>query len=354
MSLRFQRLPSASAPAALAARAIAVVAALVLSGAALALAGADPAALARRVVVSSFGSRFGLEDLGLLVTPLILTGLAVAVMQRIGLWNIGAEGQFYAGAFAATAVGLYADGPPGVVLPLMGVAGVLGGVAWILVPTLARAYAGVNELITTLLLNFVAVLLVSWAATGPWRDRVTHAQASTPRVRYAVPPFWGEDHWGLPIAVLLAALMAALFAYTRWGYEVRIGGANPRAALYAGMPVRRRIVAVMLLSGGIAGLAGMLELAGTTHRLQVGISNNYGYLGIMVAVLARGSCLGVIAGAALMAVILNAGVILQTQGITTSTVLAITGLILFLTAVGDEAAHYRPVRVAPRPATAAE
>ena len=148
-------------------------------------------------------------------------------------------------------------------------------------------------------------------------------------------------HWGLPLSLVLAAVLAAVFAFTRWGYEVRVSGANPGAALYAGIPTRRRIVAVMLLSGGIAGFAGALELAGTVHRLQGGISNNYGYLGIMVAVLARSSFLGVIAGATLMGVILNAGIILQTQGLNTNAVLAITGLILVLTAIGDQAAHYR-------------
>ena len=120
-----------------------------------------------------------------------------------------------------------------------------------------------------------------------------------------------------------------------------------QAAKYAGMPFRRHLITVMLLSGAIAGIAGMLEVAGTVHRLQGGISNNFGYLGIMVAVLARGSALGVLAGAALMAVILNSGIILQTQGLNTSTVLAITGLILFFTAIGDELAHYRVVRDEP-------
>jgi general nucleoside transport system permease protein len=343
MAGRIQRMPSAPPGKALAARILAILVALGIAGLILALTGADPVALGGQVVESSFGSRFGLEDLGLLITPLILTGLAVAVSQRIGLWNIGAEGQFSAGALAATGVGLFADGPPALILLAMAAAGVLGGVAWIMVPTLARAYAGVNELITTLLLNFVATLLVSYVATGPWRDRQTLAQASTGRIAVEVPSFWGEVHWGLPVAVLLAIVLAAIFASTRWGYEVRISGANPSAAAYAGIPVRARIIAVMLLSGGIAGLAGMLEVAGTAHRLQGGLSNNYGYLGIMVAVLASGSCLGVLAGAALMAVILNAGTILQTPGLNTSTVLAITGLILFLTAIGHEAAHYRRV-----------
>jgi len=135
-----------------------------------------------------------------------------------------------------------------------------------------------------------------------------------------------------------------LLTFTRWGYEVRLIGSNAAAGAYAGIAARKHLIIVMLMSGGIAGLAGMLEITGTVHRLQGGISNNYGYLGIMVAVLARGSCLGVIFSGALMAFILNSGIILQTRGLTTSTVLAITGLILFLTAIGDEISHYRIVR----------
>ncbi|WFR97964.1 ABC transporter permease [Rhizobium tumorigenes] len=341
-SLRLQRLPSASPVIAFAARAAAIVIALVFAGIVLSLTGADPLNLGLQVLSASFGSSFGLEDLGLLLIPLILTGLSVSVAQQIGAWNIGAEGQFYAGAFAAAAVGLFVPGPPVVILPMMFVAGLVGGAVWILVPTLARAYAGVNELITTLLLNFVAILLVYYVSTNAWRDKM--ANSATKRLSAEIPDFWGSVHWGLPIAVIVALAVAALLAFSRWGYEVRLVGSNPSAARYAGMPVRRHLITVMLLSGAIAGLAGMLEIAGTVHRLQGGISNNYGYLGIMVAVLARSSAVGVIFSAALMAFILNSGIILQTQGLTTSTVLAITGLILFLTAIGDELAHYRIAR----------
>lgn len=341
-SFRLQRLPSASPGIALAARAAAIVLALVFAGIILAMTGANPIELASEVVNASFGSSFGMEDLGVLVIPLILTGLSVAVAQQIGAWNIGAEGQFYAGAFAAAAVGLFVPGPPALILVLMFVAGLVGGAVWILVPTLARAYANVNELITTLLLNFVAILLVYFVSTNAWRDKM--ANSATPRLSAEIPEFWGSIHWGLPIAILVALLVACLLAFSRWGYEVRLVGSNPSAAKYAGMPVRRHLITVMLLSGAIAGLAGMLEIAGTVHRLQGGISNNYGYLGIMVAVLARSSAVGVIFSAALMAFILNSGIILQTQGLTTSTVLAITGLILFLTAIGDELAHYRIAR----------
>ncbi len=152
-------------------------------------------------------------------------------------------------------------------------------------------------------------------------------------------------HWGFPVAILAALVIAGVLAFSRWGYEVRLAGSNPSAAHYAGMPVRRHLITVMLLSGAIAGLAGMLEIAGTVHRLQGGISNNYGYLGIMVAVLARSSAIGVIFSAALMAFILNSGIILQTQGLTTSAVLAITGLILFLS---SDRRRTRPLPPRPR------
>lgn len=343
-SFRIQRLPSAHPGIALGARVLAIVLALMVGAIVLAAAGSDPLALGARVIAATFGSSFGLEDLGLLVIPLMLTGLSVAIAQQIGAWNIGAEGQFYAGAFAATAVGLFVPVPEPVSLVLMFFAGLLGGAVWILVPTLARAYANVSELITTLLLNFVAALMVYYVSTDAWRDRSGMANSSTPRIKAEMPEFWGLVHWGLPIAIVLATALALLLTFSRWGYEVRLVGSNPSAAKYAGIPARRHLITVMLLSGAVAGLAGMLEIAGTVHRLQGGISNNFGYLGIMVAVLARGSLIGVIFSGSLMAFILSSGIILQTQGLTTSAVLAMTGFILFLTAIGDELAHYRILR----------
>ncbi|MBN9253640.1 MULTISPECIES: ABC transporter permease [unclassified Mesorhizobium] len=344
MAIRIQRVPSESLAGGVAARLVAIVLALVVAAIVFAFTGADLGKLGSHVLKSTFGSRFGLMDLGLIMTPLTLTGLAVMIALKVGAWNIGAEGQFCAGAFAATAVALFVPGPNVVVLPLMFVAGALGGMIWILIPTLARAYADVSELITTLLLNFVGVLLIYYVATGPWLDPSGVSFASTARLPHDVPSFWGDVHWGLPLAILLTIAVAAVLNFTRWGYEVRIAGSNPNAARYAAIPFRRHLIVVMLMSGAIAGLAGMLEAAGTAHRLQGGISNNFGYIGIMVAVLARGSAIGVIAGAALMAIILKSGISLQTQGVNISTVLAITGLILFFTALADELSHYRIVR----------
>lgn len=347
MTMRIQRVPSENLAGGVAARLIAILLALTVAAIVFAFAGADLGKLGAHVVKSTFGSKFGWMDLGLIATPLILTGLAVTVARKVGAWNIGAEGQFCAGVFAATGVALYVPGPTVVVLPLMFVAGALGGMVWILIPTLARAYADVSELITTLLLNFVGILLIYYVATGPWLDPSGRSFAATARLPHEVPSFWGDVHWGLPIAVVLTIVVAGVLNYTRWGYEVRIAGSNPSAARYAAIPFRRHLIVVMLVSGAIAGLAGMLEAAGTAHRLQGGISNNFGYIGIMVAVLARGSAIGVLAGAALMAVILKAGIALQTQGVNISTVLAITGLILFFTAIGDELSRYRIVRAQP-------
>ena len=313
---RFQRLPVVPATRIALWRLGAIACALLMTAGILALSGYSPVDLAWLVVRSTIGSRFGMEDLALFMSPLLLTGAAV---------------------------GLFVPAPAIVLLPLMAVAGIAAGMGWIAIPTLARAYAGVNEIITTLLLNFVASLLTYYLTTGPWRDRVTGAQVSSARLPVSIPEFWGVVHWGFPLGLVIVEILAWTMAHTRWGYEIRIGGANPDAARYAGIAVRARIIAVMLLSGGLAGLAGMFELAGTVHRLQGGMANNFGYLGIVVAVLARGSCLNVIPAALLMAFILDAGIVLQTQQLTASVVLAITGLMLFMIALADELAHYRPV-----------
>jgi simple sugar transport system permease protein len=306
--------------------------------------------LADNVTRGSFGNLFALEDLGLLVSPLILTGLAAAVTLRIGLWNIGGEGQFYAGAIAATVIGLKVQGDPAVMLVVLGIGGFLGGALWILIPALARAYLAVDEIITTLLLNFVAILFVNYLSTGPLRDPGQAVTSATARIPYEVPTLIGDLHWGLGVAIILAVTMALVLAYSRWGYEVRLAGANRFAAHYAGVPVARRLLQTMLLSGGLAGLAGMLEVAGTVHRLQGGISNNFGYLGVMVAVLAGGQPIAVLPAAVLMGIILNGGIVLQTYGVSIYEVLALTGLILLFIAVGEQLAYYRFPRAARLPA----
>ncbi len=339
--MRVQRLASIGVWTVIGTRVVSVVAALLVGGAMFALAGYDVPRLAIQVVRSSLGDAFGLQDLGLLYAPLILTGLAAAVALRIGLWNIGGEGQFYAGAIAATLAGLHVQGPVPVMLVLLGLSGFIGGAVWILIPALARAFLAIDEIITTLLLNFVALLLVTYLCTGPLRDATQMVTSASARIPYDMPDLFGELHWGLGVAIALVVVLAALFARTGWGFQVRLAGSNRFAAQYAGVPVPRRLLQVLLLSGGLAGVAGMLEVVGTVHRLQGGISNNYGYLGVMVAVLAGGVPIAVLPAALLMAMTLNGGTVLQAYGVSTYEVLSLTGLVLLFTAVGERLAYYR-------------
>ena len=342
--MRVQRVSTVGLGTVIGARVASVVSALAVGGLLFALAGYDVPVLAGNVIENSFGSAFGIQDLGLLFAPLILTGLASAVALRMGLWNIGGEGQFYAGAIMATLVGLSVDAPEWLMLPVLAGAGFLGGALWILVPALARAFLAIDEIITTLLLNFVALLLVNYLCLEPLRDMAQAVTSASQRIPYEVPGLYGELHWGLVLAVVLVIVLSLLFAYTGWGFQVRLAGSNKFAARYAGVPVQKRLLQVMLLSGGLAGLGGMLEVVGTVHRLQGGISNNYGYLGVMVAVLAGGVPVAVLPAALLMAMILNAGIVLQAYGVSSYEVLALTGLVLLFTAVGERLAYYRPRR----------
>lgn len=350
-----QRVPSVSGRVRTGATLFSCLAAVLSAGLLLALLGLHPAALGLQVLRQSLASRYGFEDLALLSAPLVMCGLSVSLMLRVGLWNIGADGQFFAGAAGAAWIGLY--GPSWSTLPLlalMGVAATTAGAAWIAVPALARLILGTSEIITTLLLNFVARLGIDWLVTGPWRDRASSVTAQSPRLPVAIPKLprdWhlGGMHWGLAVVLVLACALALAFRFTRWGYELRLCGANRNAAAYAGMAVNRRLLEAMLLGGAIAGLGGMLELAGTVHRLQSGLSNGYGYVGIIVAVLAASSPLGVVVTGVLMALVLNAGTVLQTQGVPSSAAVALVGLILLFAAVGERLAHYRLQRIRPAP-----
>jgi len=342
---RLQRQSEVAPWAGITFRVIAVLLVLFISGVIIELSGLSALPLARRAIESTLGSAYGLEQAGVLATSLILTGLAVAVGMRMRLWNIGAEGQFYMGAWAATAIGIHITNGP--VLPMfaaMFLAAALAGALWILIPALVRAYWNVNEIITTLLLNFVAILFVNHFAIGPWRDRGVGVLTATYRIPYELPTLTGSLHIGILIAIVIAIALALMMQNTRWGYEVATIGGNRRAAEFAGMPVTRNILIVMLLSGAIAGVAGMIVVTGTAHRLSGFISNEYGYMGIIVAALANASPLATILVGYLLAVLLNAGIVLQTQGLSVNTVIAINGLILIFAAVGEVAAQYRLVR----------
>lgn len=270
---------------------LAAAGALLLLTIGLALAGYDaPAALAA-MFRAALGTPYAFFSQTLLrATPLILVGLAVAFAFRGGALNIGAEGQFYAGAIAATWAGVHAGSlPTAVALPWVLGAGALAGMAWGAIPAWLRLRFGVIEVISTLLLNFVAEALVSWVVTGPLQEARRAYPQSDPIAGSAhLPLLTGRLHLGFLFGILLAVVLWWFFARTRLGFEFRAAGAGPRAAAtIGGIPVTRRLAQALMVSGAIAGFAGAVEVAGVSFALFQNLSPGYGFTGIAVALLAR-------------------------------------------------------------------
>jgi len=260
-----------------------------------------------------FGSLFAWTETLTRATPLILTGLAAAVAFRARLFNIGAEGQLYAGALAAVAVGGMHGGSglalsPALLMPLMFVAAALAGALLLLGPALLKARLGVDEVVTTLLLNFIVLLGVSALLDGPMKDPTAmgwpQSVALQSELELGKLVQGTRVHTGLLGAATLAVLLWALFKYTVFGFDVRALGANPRAAAFAGVPPLRTIVCVALLSGGLAGLAGAIEVAGRTGYVTLDMSPGYGYSGIVIAMLAGLHPLALLAAAVFVAGVL--------------------------------------------------
>jgi simple sugar transport system permease protein len=282
---------------------VAVALTLAVAAGALAVGGFDPAVAGRALVRGAFGSPQTFASITLVrTTPLLLTGLAVAVAFRSGVWNIGAEGQLYAGAVAAAGVGLAGAGLPGWILaPAVLLASVAAGAAWAAVPALMKVRLGVGEVITTLLLNFVAIELTSWAVRGPLQESrgvfpQTDPVATAARLGTLVPGT--RLHLGFALAVGLAFVLWVVLATTRLGFGLRAVGASRTAAEVSGrMRSGPLVVVVFLLSGALAGLAGGVEVAGVTYALYENLSPGHGYTAIAVALLAGLHPVGVVATA---------------------------------------------------------
>jgi simple sugar transport system permease protein len=275
--------------------------ALVLTmGVAMALAlvaGANPLAVLGQIATGALGSKLAILETLNRATPLIFTGLAVAVAFRAKLWNIGAEAQLYAGAIVAVVLGTGALGSP-LVLPVSAAVAMLAGALLLLGPVLLKTRLGVDEVVTTLLLNFIMLLFVSYLLEGPMKDPGGMGwPKSTPLIPEARLPRIVDGlrlHWGFALAVLAAVVVWIIQTRTTLGFEIRAVGQNPEAARFAGMPVNAVLVKTALLSGGLAALAGWSEVAGLKGHLSSDLSPGFGYTGIIVAMLALLHPLGVI------------------------------------------------------------
>jgi general nucleoside transport system permease protein len=302
--------PPRAWPVALPLLAIAVTFALT-AGVVLA-AGASPFAAYKELLVTPLSSEFRILEVLVSATPILLTGAAVAIAFRSGYWNIGAEGQLLCGAIAAAWLGQHVDGWPRLAsLPALVVVGALAGAAWALGPALLRVWFGIDEVVTTLLLNPVALLLVSALLNGPWRDPVTQFPES-PRIAATAefPQLLGASRLHLGFVLALAVIAVAWFVVERTpvGLRLRSVGLSPRASRFAGIRVERTLLGAALVSGAIAGIAGVSEVAGIQFRLTEGVSSGFGYTGIVVATLGGLTMLGVgIAGLFLGLVNVGAG-----------------------------------------------
>lgn len=285
----------------------AALAATIAMAMALALvAGADPLAVLGQMVKGAIGSKFALLETLNRATPLIFTGLAVAVAFRAKLWNIGAEAQLYAGAIVTVLLGTGAlTLPTALLLPLSALVAAMAGALVLLGPATLKLRLGVDEVVTTLLFNFILLLFVSYLLEGPMKDPAGMGWPKSPKLLpEARLPRIAEGlrlHWGFLLAILAAVGVHVLQTRTTLGYEMRAVGLNPAAARFAGLPVGRIMIKTALLSGGLAALAGWSEVAGLKGALTLDLSPGFGYTGIVVAMLALLNPLGVVASALFVA-----------------------------------------------------
>lgn len=324
---------------------VSVLAAFVVGAIFLTLTDRDPLEVYTAMFKGALGSQYGLAETVVKAIPLMLCALGISAAFRMQLWNIGAEGQFYMGAFAASYLPLtYPQLPMWLMLPGMALLGCIGGGIWGLVPAVLRARWKVNEIITTLMLNYVAILWVDLLVYGPWKDPKGFNFPLTAKFTAAAAlPNFGDSriHVGLIIAVVLAAVFWVVFEKSRWGFEIKVIGASEQAARYAGMNIRRNIYWVMLLSGAVCGLAGMAEVSGIVGRLQPNLSPGYGYTAIIVAWLSKLNPAAILLVSILFGALQVGGFFVQTMGVPASVAAMLQGAVLFFVVGGEFLTQYR-------------
>jgi general nucleoside transport system permease protein len=323
----------------------------------------DPVFALTKIFTGSFGSLYGLSETVSKAIPLILAGGGLAVAFRGKFWNIGAESQLLMGAIFSTWVGLNLS--PGLPYPLsiafLFMAGFVGGAIWGVIPAVLKVRFGMNEVISTLMLNYVAAELLNFLIVGPWKGATQHGYPYTddlpPNAVLSLIP-GTRIHWlTLVIGLAAAAILFFLLYRTKFGYEVRVVGESPEAARYAGIDFFKTAVVMMVISGGVAGLAGVGEVAGVHHHLGYpqGISAGYGFTAIITAWLGRLNPLLVILSSLFFAGIVVGGDAIQISlGLPAATINVFDGVILFFLIAGDWFLNNRIVFRRGEPMEAAE
>ena len=326
---------------------VAGLSALLLAAIPLAFAGAPILPAYAQMAAGVFGSMFTATETLTRATPLIFTGLAAAIAFRARLWNIGGEGQLYLGALAAVWVGTgMIDGPPILMIPLVLAAGAAAGAVGLLGPALLKTRFGADEVVTSLLLNFIILILVQMMLEGPFKDPMGLGwPQSEPILDSATLPTLVDRmrlHTGFLIAIAAALVAHAVLAYTVWGFRIRAVGDNAAAARHAGIGVKRTILGVAIVSGACAGLAGVSEVAGLKGYLTSDLSPGFGYAGIVVAMLAGLSPVGVIAASLFVAsVFVGADSMSRAMGVSSYLADLIVSMSLICMLIGGFFARFR-------------
>jgi general nucleoside transport system permease protein len=319
--------------------------ALLLAALVIALAGYDPQIALSALWRGAFGSLRALAATVNKAVPIGLCALGIALAYRARLWNIGAEGQLYFGAFAATGVGLALPetAAPALAVAAVLLAGVLAGAAWAALAALPRAWLGTNEILSTLMLTYIAILWVDYLVVGPWADPLTFSFPYSEPIPQAarLGRLAGGIHGGVVLLAAAAMLLHALDRGLRWGYELRVAGDAPRAAIYGGISPVGTVLTGLMLAGALAGLAGAIEVSASTGRLQSGLSPGYGFMAILVAWLAAGNPVGIIMAATLYAGLQNGGFALQVAGIPPAITVVLQAVLLLATLAVVGLGRYR-------------
>lgn len=324
-----------------------IAAGLAISFCVLLAAGVGAEAIVSEFFVQVFFTSLGLSQTVTIATPLILVGLGAAAAMKLRFWNIGLEGQLWFGAMAATWVAIHDIGPEGLRLPLMLIAAVAAGAAWIAIPVFFKLRYGVNEIIMTLLMTYVAFQLVQHLLFGPWQDPSTsfpvsaHFDADERLARLG----WGNAHSGIWIALLAGVAIWLLMEHTRFGYYASAVGLNITTARSTGLPVTATIVLSVLLSGGLSGLAGAVITSGAEYRLTQFLAHGFTFSGIVIAFVARFRPLGVILAGFAVGGIYAAGETLKVfYSLSEAIVVLIEGILLLCLLVSEFFSAYE-VRV---------
>jgi simple sugar transport system permease protein len=324
---------------------IAVVAAFVVGGILILIIGDNPLTAYGLLFGSALSWPVGIGYTLFYATPLIFTGLAVLVAFRCGLLNIGAEGQLYIGAFATAWVGItFANLSPWLLIPMCFLAAMVGGGIWGAIPGILKARFGSHEVINTIMLNFLAIALLSYFTQYHYKTPGDPIMQTVPIGQTAHIARLGKFIPGMPqfiplnlafVLALICCLLVYLFLWrTKWGYELRSTGTNPSAAEYGGISVRKQIIVAMTISGTLAGMVGINEVLGYRYRYYDGFSDNYGFTGIAVALLGRNHPVGVIISALLFAILQRGGIPVDafTEHVTKDIVQVLQGTIILFVA----------------------